>query len=72
MTTLLHTTKGVSPMHEIVEKEMDQAEAMVRPEPQHPESRVLYWEAVRHLVNTVGARDALDIALLTPEGRLPQ
>ena len=29
----------------------------------HPEARVLYWEALRLKVNTVGARAALDGAL---------
>ena len=35
----------------------------------HPEARVLYWEALRLKVNTVGARAALDAALsqLNPE-----
>ena len=54
MTTLLHTTKGVSPVHEVVERQMDE---------QAGKDKFLRWEALREQVLTIGAHDALEQAL---------
>lgn len=50
-------------MHEIVEKE-----AMTR---DIPEDKAVRWEALRSLVHTIGARDALAVALTQVKGGQP-
>ncbi len=53
MTTLLHTHDGVSPVHEIVEQQMDE---------QATQDKAIRWEALREQCMTIGAKDALDRA----------
>lgn len=56
MTTLLHTHEGAVPMHTVIEEQMQQEEKDIR------------WEALREQVNTIGARDALNLAVAKLEG----
>lgn len=53
MNTLLHTTEGCSPMHELIDAEC-------QPE---VDDKFVRWEAIRNLCNTLGARDGLNAAL---------
>jgi len=61
MTTLLHTPQGAVPMHTAIENDQ-LIEA---------DDKFVRWEAIRTLVNTIGARDALNQALLRQQKETP-
>ena len=49
-------------MHEIVEKQDATRDI--------PEDKAVRWEALRSLIHTIGARDALMVASTQPKGKL--
>lgn len=48
MVTILHTIEGAVPMHTAIEQSLEADDKFIR------------WEAIRLLIMTIGARDALD------------
>jgi hypothetical protein len=61
MVTILHTHEGAVPMHTAIEQDMSL----------EMDDKFIRWEAIRCLVNTIGARDALNQALLRQQKETP-
>jgi hypothetical protein len=61
MTTLLHTHEGAVPMHTAIEDDVSL----------EMDDKFVRWEAIRALIMTIGARDALNQALLRQQKETP-
>jgi hypothetical protein len=61
MVTILHTPQGAVPMHTAIEHDMSL----------EMDDKFIRWEAIRTLIMTIGARDALNQALLRQQKETP-
>ena len=60
--TLLHTKEGIAPVHAIIEQQAEARSVL-------DDEKDIRWEALRQRVGTIGARTALDEAMM-PHGNI--